>query len=290
MSIRVIEQGDLFVANLQDVRTKHARELMETNWVSLSKKLRQSDIRYTWNEGNSFLKVSNATEYGIATIWDFDIILFALSQLTEQHNRTGKAGARIWFSGGDFLAFIGRSKVSQGGRAYADIWQKLNRLHTTQVSTNIRSEKGKKEWKFYWVSEIKQGIDEQGRHRGYEIVIADWLVEAVKNKRLLLTLSNDYFTLTGGLERWLYLWCRKAAGKQQSGWIESYKSLWHKSGVESPYTDFCKQVRRIIKKRDGELLDYHLEEVISGRSAALSVELGAKRHMAQLGLLNKWRD
>lgn len=281
MALRVLGQGDLFVANIQDVRTKHARELMETNWVSLSKKARHSAIEYKWNNEDSYIRVSNDSGYGIATIWDFDVILFALSQLTDASNRGEKIGSRIWFSGGDFLAFIGRIGSSHGGRAYQDIWAKLNRLHTTHIQTNLRAN-GSLDWKFVWLSEIKQGIDANGRHRGYEIVLADWLVEAVRNKRMMLTLSNDYFTLTGGLERWLYLWCRKSAGYQTTGWVESFDSLWHKSGVESSYSAFCKRIRRIINERNGELLDYHIEEVLYARKVSLSVERLVQNQMRRI--------
>jgi plasmid replication initiation protein len=280
MALRVLGQGDLFVANIQDVRTKHARELMETNWVSLTKKTRHTAIEYKWNNEDWFIRVTNDSGYGVATIWDFDVILFALSQLTDASNRGETIGSRIWFSGGEFLSFIGRSRKSQGGRAYDDIWAKLNRLHTTHVHTNIRAN-GKFDWKFVWLSEIKQGIDANGRHRGYEIVLADWLVQAAKNKKNLLTLSNDYFTLTGGLERWLYLWCRKAAGHQASGWTESFESLWNKSGVEVSYVAFCRKLRNLISKRNGELLDYYIEEVILGRKVALSVERLAQHQMRQ---------
>jgi plasmid replication initiation protein len=281
VALRVLGQGDLFVANIQDVRTKHTRELMETNWVSLSKKARHSPIEYRWNNEDSFIRITNDTGFGIATIWDFDILLFALSQLTDASNRGEKIGSRIWFSGGDFLSFIGRSGKSQGGRAYQDIWAKLNRLHTTNVHTNIRRN-GRHDWKFWWLSEIKQGIDDNGRHRGYEIVLADWLVEAARNKKMMLTLSNDYFTLTGGLERWLYLWCRKSAGFQETGWVESFESLWHKSGVESSYNAFSARIRRIIKERNGELLDYHIEEVLYARKVSLSVERLAQHQMRRI--------
>ena len=290
MAARVLSgQGDLFVANLQDIRTKHARELMETNWVALTKQRRKKDIHYTWNNGQSYLRVYNKTDYGIANIWDMDIILYCISQLTASHSRGGRIGTGLWFSGGDFLSFIGRSGKSRGGKAYSEIWDKLNRLHTTHIETNVRSTAGQHEWKFNWVSSIKQGIDTNGKHRGYEVHIADWLVEAVRNKSLLLTLDNDYFSLTGGIERWLYLFCRKAAGRQKSGWTESYRSLWHKSGLESSYSDFCKQVRRIIQKTEGKLLNYHISEVLMNRQACLSVELLARNELRSIGLLDIWK-
>ena len=291
MSSRIVSgQGDLFVANLQDIRTKHARELMETNWVSLTKRLRKNDIKYLWNDGNSYLRVYNNTEYGIANIWDMDIILYCISQLTAAQAQGQKIGNGIWFSGGDFLSFIGRSTKSRGGKAYKEIWDKLNRLHTTHIETNIRSASGEQDWKFVWVSSIRQGIDEQGRHRGYEVHIADWLVEAVRKKSLLLTLDNDYFTLTGGLERWLYLWCRKAVGKQKEGWLESYRSLWHKSGLECSYSNFTKQVRKVLRKNDGNLLNYHLTEVISRRQLCLSVELRAVKELRSINTQNIWKE
>jgi plasmid replication initiation protein len=269
MAIRMF-QGDLFVANIEDVRTKHSQELMAINWFSLSKKGRKTSLRYEWDDGASYFEVKNDTEHAIASVWDADILLFCISVLVDKINRGEEISNELSFYGADFLYFIGRRTRQNGGRAYLDIWNKLQRLHTTRVTTSVRKV-GQLDWSFYWLADIKQGIDEQGRHRGYKVRVADWIVDSVRDGKRVLTLDNDYFTLTGGLEKWLYLWMRKSAGRQNNGWMESFYGLWKKSGSEANYNAFVRQIRQIILKNDGLLLDYHMNELIVKRSSWLEV-------------------
>ena len=46
----------------------------------------------------------------------------------------------------------------------------------------------------------------------------------------VLTIHEDYFLLTGGIERWLYRVARKHAGHQEIGWQFTVRQLYEKSG------------------------------------------------------------
>lgn len=283
-----VAQGELFIASINEVRTKHAREMMSLNWASVDTRKRNKEIRYDWDNGQSYLRVWNDSDHGIATIWDHDVLLFAISQLVARSERGEKIQREFWFSGGDFLSFIGRSIKSRGGKAYDEIWAKLVRLNTTFVETSIRSRGGKREHQWNWISDIKQGITSDGHHRGYTIVLAEWIFQAIQDKSLVLTLDQRYFSLRGGLERWLYLWCRKAAGKQKEGWIESYESLHRKSGMDCDLREFRRKLRTIISKNNGTLLEYHLEElmILQGGRQRVSLEAVRQSHwMKANGLL-----
>src|SRR3546814_9674538 len=50
----------------------------------------------------------------------------------------------------------------------------------------------------------------------YEMRISDWSSDVCSSD--LLTMHQDYFLLTGGLERALYRIARKHAGNQKGGW------------------------------------------------------------------------
>ena len=71
----------------------------------------------------------------------------------------------------------------------------------TFVETNIRLGDSARNHSFNWLSEIKQTV-ENGRHRGYEIVIPEWLYSSVVNDKLVLTIDTGYLDIKGGLERW----------------------------------------------------------------------------------------
>jgi plasmid replication initiation protein len=179
-------------------------------------------------------------------------------------NNNQQTGRRFQFTGYEFFKFIGRKKF--GGKAYGDLWASLERLHNTFVETNIRLGDSARNHSFNWLSEIKQTI-ENGRHRGYEIVIPEWLYNSVVNDKLVLTLDDGYFGIKGGLERWLYLFARKTSGWQTGGWSESVYSIYQKSGSRSSFSEFKRQINRILAKKS--LLGYNVNLVDGKREDGL---------------------
>ena len=248
------EQMELFLATAADIAPKEQQDLMARNWFSLARQKRTTPIVHTF--GNSWVKIKPSDGHGLATIFDNDVIIFTLSHYMNAVNQNQSVGRRFFFSGYDYFKFIGRSHF--GGKGYNDLWNSLQRLHHTFVETNLHLGDSKRHHSFNWLSEIKQ-VAENGRHRGYEIVIPEWLYERVINDKMVLTLDPDYFSLKGGLERWLYLFARKTAGKQPTGWKESIESIWRKSGSASSLSEFKRQINRILIL--GTLASYKVKEV-----------------------------
>ena len=71
-------------------------------------------------------------------------------------------------------------------------------------------------------------------------------------------MDDEYFELTSGLQRWLYLYVRKAAGRQATGWRESFKLLYEKSGSGGKFSRFKSHLRDLIEEQG--LPHYYLEE------------------------------
>ena len=69
------EQLDIFQACYADIPIRDQRDTMERPFFSLAKRPRRTPIEYAVN-GTS-VKVSPVAEYGIATIWDADILIWA---------------------------------------------------------------------------------------------------------------------------------------------------------------------------------------------------------------------
>jgi plasmid replication initiation protein len=249
------QQLDIFVASATDVANKQHRELMARNWFSLSKRYRTEEILHEF-DGN-YVRVTGSEEHGIATIFDNDILLFVIAQYMRAVN-DGQTdlGRTFAFNGYEFFKFIGKQKFS--GKGYDDLWAALNRLHHTFVETNITLGEGTVKSSFNWLSAIKRNR-RGAKDMGFEIVIAEWLHESIVDKKWVLTLDDGYFGLTGGLERWLYLYARKSAGYQKGGWAESIDSLYKKSGVLSTKAKF----KYMLKRLDGKtLVKYDISMVI----------------------------
>ena len=74
---------------------------------------------------------------------------------------------------------------------------------------------------------------------------------------MVLTIHEDYFILTGGIERWLYRVARKHAGHQEAGWSFTMAQLYDKSGSAARFSDFAIDVRKIVAA--DELPEYALK-------------------------------
>ena len=74
-------QFDLFIPLIHDLSLKDQREIMERPFFSLAKRKRLKPIEYTSPDGDTWVKVSGNAEFGIATIWDADVMIWAASQL-----------------------------------------------------------------------------------------------------------------------------------------------------------------------------------------------------------------
>jgi plasmid replication initiation protein len=78
------------------------------------------------------------------------------------------------------------------------------------------------------------------------LTLPDWLFQGITMKGGVLTIHEDYFLLTGGIERWLYRVARKHAGHQEIGWQFTMRQLYEKSGSSSRFSDFAIDVRKVI--------------------------------------------
>lgn len=247
-------QPDFFVAYLVDIPLRDQRDTMERPFFSLAKNKRVKPIEYTSPDGKVWIKVSASTEYGMATIWDFDILIWAMSLIVELANRGQTPSRTIRFHPYDLLKAIGRNTT---GRDYERFRAALERLKATTVKTNIRAVGLKKTAMFGWLDSWREIIDERtGKSLMMELTVPDWVYKGILKHNLVLAIHEDYFQLTGGLERWLYRLARKHAGLQENGFFISLPTLHKKSGSEREYRSFKSDLKKTVKR--DELPEYHL--------------------------------
>ena len=122
-------------------------------------------------------------------------------------------------------------------------------MASTYVETNIRVPRGsrKKTVGFHWVEHWDSYEDATGKPLHMSITIPAWLYEGIVQEGGVLSIHEDYFVLTGGIERWLYRVARKHAGQQEGGWQFTMRQLYDKSGSAERFSDFAIDVRKIVE-------------------------------------------
>ena len=92
----VDSQFDLFILSVTDFPLRDQRETMERPFFSLAKRKRIKPIEYE-NDG-VWVKVEPHQNYGMATIWDADVLIWATSAIVGMRvgdrRRRPRAGAR----------------------------------------------------------------------------------------------------------------------------------------------------------------------------------------------------
>ena len=243
-------QFDLFLPSIVDLKFRDQKDTMERPFFSLSKSKRMKPIEYVNENDGIFVTVQPHQDYGMATIWDADILIWAASVLCDMKNRgTNDIPRELKFQPHDLLRAISRST---GGRDYAQLRDALERLKTTAVTTNIRVLRGKKNAMFSWIDGWEDLIDAQTKEsRGMSLTVSDWFYKGVTEDGGVLSIDAAYFGISGGRERWLYRVARKhAGGNGADGFAISMPILFDKSGAEGTYRRFKFEILRIIQRND----------------------------------------
>jgi plasmid replication initiation protein len=238
------EQLELFRALPGELAPRDAQDLMAYPFFSLSKTHRVAPIDFRM--GALSVRVEAVPEHGMATIWDADVLIWAASQIVEARDAGLRTSRLMGASPYEILRFIGRGT---GIRDYDRLRAALDRLQATTVATTLRQLDQKRLHRFSWINEWTERSGHADRACGIELIVPDWFYRAVLDDALVLTIDRAYFTLTGGLERWLYRLVRKHAGRQESGWRFDFRHLYVKSASLSPFKRFAFELREIARRQ-----------------------------------------
>ena len=266
-------QFDMFVPYLTDLPLRDQRETMERPFFSLAKRKRMKPIDYKSPDGSVWVKVDPHQTFGMATIWDADILIWACSQIAE-HMRARKnelPPRTINFMPYQLLQAIRRDT---GGDQYRRLREAMDRLAHTAIKTNIRGKGRERQASFHWLDRWTDDVDEAtGHSRGMSLTLSDWLYEGIVKEGGILSIHPDYFLLMGALERWLYRVARKHAGHQANGCTITVAVLYDKSGSEDAARNFRVKLKEIVAA--DALPEYHLEwidKTESGEPALYMIE------------------
>ncbi len=262
------EQIDLFLPYLSDLSLRDQREMMERPFFSLAKSKRIKPIDYTSPDGKIWVHVSANPDYGMATIWDADILIYCASMLNDMKGRGVNDIPRVInIMPYDLLRAIGRPTT---GRSYELLAGSLDRLQSTTVKTNIRADQ-RREATFSWLDSWSQLVDERTeRSRGMQLALSSWFYDGVLMNGGVLAIDRAYFNITGGRERWLYKVARKhAGGAGEGGFAIALPTLFEKSGAEGPYRRFKFEITAIAKRNEIPGYNLALENAANAKEPLL---------------------
>lgn len=260
-----------FDASTKNVPVKDQLDLMSRNWFSLTAgRTEPIEHRYTDARSNreELVRITSTQEHGIATVQDQDLLIFVISQWVEAKRAGVESSRRVRFTPYQFFQWIGRTPT---GSAYQRLKEALLRLSGTKIETTRDFTKGAARRhvarQFTWISEWEM-VEDDGMIRGVEVVLAEWLFESIQTFHVL-TLDRRYFEISGSIERWLYLYARKATGNAHGVWKETFRSLYRKSASQQDYKHYKAALLKLIQRNGLPGMKLQHSESASGEDMLL---------------------
>ncbi len=204
---------------------------------------------------------------GMASVWDYDIVLMMISALTDAMNRyregTGERPGRIFRPYvSEILKFC---RKGDGSRQAEEVEAALDRLKGTTIKIRRKRHLQGRGADLLVETDSLIGAykilsrTETGKVCGLQIEAPDWIWQAITQRRRpeVLALHPDYFLIQSGIGRFLYRLARQAAGQSEAQW--SFRKIYERSGSSGTFREFCRHLRKIIC---GDALpEYTLREV-----------------------------
>ncbi|WP_334473066.1 replication initiator protein A [Arsenophonus sp. PmNCSU2021_1] len=246
------KQIEFFIADDIDISTfRDEMASMEHPFFAL--KGGDTKVR-EYRNGNVTVIVRSLAGIGLATIFDKDIWIYAISKLQEAINNNQSISRTVAFTPYDFFVTTNRAK---SGRAYDDLEKTLSRLSGTRIKTNIIYSENEQEtiefglidtWR---IVEKQKGKLEIGM---VEVTLPDWLYQAIA-KTKVLKISPDYFRIRKAIDRRIYEIARKHCGSQHEFTI-CLDKLHQKTGSSRELRKFRFDIKKLTKVND--LPDYEI--------------------------------
>ncbi|HGJ5854581.1 MAG TPA: replication initiator protein A [Arsenophonus nasoniae] len=245
------KQLEFFIADEFDISTfRDEMASMEHPFFAL----KGGDTKDREYKNGNVTVIVRSNSLGLATIFDKDIWIYAISKLQEAINNGQPISRTIAFTPYDFFVMTNREI---GGRTYKELEKSLSRLKGTTIKTNIiYSEEEQETIEFglidsWRIVEKQKGKLEIGM---VEVTLPDWLYQAI-TKTKVLKISPDYFRIRKAIDRRLYEIARKHCGSQHEFTI-CLDKLHRKTGSSRELRKFRFDIKQLTKIND--LPDYEI--------------------------------
>jgi plasmid replication initiation protein len=226
---------------------KNERTLMAYNFFSLTREHQIELPRY--DDGKFSIEVIG-TRYGIANIWDKEILIYLESLLHDRINRGERPSPIFQFTANDLFRITG---TKAAGTAYDRLEEGLKRLKGTMVTTNLLDDDGKggETEAFGWIDDymIKWREKPNGEKamQAIKVIIGRRLYNAILAKNHVLTYDARYFQLPP-LEKRLYEIARAHVG-DQPGFKMGIEKLRLRVGSTNELRFFKSRLQSISKRK-----------------------------------------
>jgi Plasmid replication initiator protein len=249
----------------QERAARDITEMMEVPFLALSKN-RREPIIYEKHDGPNMMrvKVSRHTGHFLASIYDWDIVLYVAGRMQEILNKGSDIPPRTMIIPRHEL--LKALKKHDGKTTRLELQAALSRLQLTGIETTIRNEDGRYAAGFGFLD--SWGYTERKEVREIEITLSRWLYDGICVKGALLMVDPEYFSITSALKRFLYRTARKHVGGHGNNWEFSVETLYEKSGSESEFKFFKRDLKAVVLRND--IPGFHLEWVEKNKKTFVS--------------------
>lgn len=263
------------ISDLCSLSSRDSRIIMDVAVFRLTKKDEciNEIIRYDLSDG--YVEVRSGAA-GMATIWDYDLVIMAISYLTQAMNLFNQG--RGPYPGRFFSPT--RSQINKfcsrgsGGRQNDSLEHALDRLMTTTIKVVRNSNDSGN-----MISETRHeslinsyrtlSRNNNGKLLSVEIELPRWIYTQVteQSNAGVLQLHPDYFNIRSGIGRFVYRLARRAAGHTNARW--SFRMIFERSNSRGSYKKFTQTLRTIIKRNN--LPEYGLQEIKGKQGPILEI-------------------
>jgi len=176
---------------------KNEKNLMLFPFCSTSKSPRFKAIKYVSEDKAMSLEVTANNEYGMAKIWDFDILRFVFSKIDTIAGRTGHYPSNIFFSAYECLKFLRRNP--NAGKNIKWLKEALDRLASTTYKGNVFQKDTNRVTGFtlinYEYVETSKGVEK------ISISLDERLVSSLRSTNSLITINERLLEEPSGLKK-----------------------------------------------------------------------------------------
>jgi hypothetical protein len=236
--------------------------LMDTPFLALSKN-RKKPISYESQDGTRKTRISAHSECFLASIYDWDIIIFVAGKIQEIINKRLDIPPRtITLPRHEILKALHKHNVNTQQK---ELENSLHRLKRTAIDTTICNEDGRYKSDFGFIDSWE--YTERKDKKEIKITLSQWLYDLICTEGALLKVDTAYFEITSGLKKFLYRTARKCVGYNKDDWEFSIKTLHEKSGSEQEFKKFKSDLKRAVS--DNDIPEYFMEWVEKGRQTSV---------------------
>ena len=219
-------------------RYRNERNLMLFPFCSTAKAKRVKGIRYASADGKRWLEVTANYDYGMAKIWDFDILRFALSKAGEVALQVGYFPPCVEFTAYECLKAIGRD--TKAGKNYIWIEEAFDRLVSTTYKGNVFKEDESRSEVFTLIN-VEYLKNQKGQVDKIRMNFNHRIQESAK-LRGLLTIDNMVFHEEAGIKKRLLELVTVSMGKERN-WTVGLERLQALCAHDGQPKEFKRQLK-----------------------------------------------